>query len=73
MPKVEEIPKTEGKIIIPELINQLFPGAQKIFDGEKANEDPKTEYPLPKYGEIMEELNKDNILPQLDIFLEDKI
>ena len=69
MPKVEEIPKTEGKIIIPELLNQLFPGVQKIFDGEKANEEPKTEYPLPKYGEIMEELNQDNIPPQLDFFL----
>ena len=69
MSKVEKIPKTDEKIRISELLNQLFPEAKKIFDDEKTDEEPKTEFSLPKYNEIMEELNKGNIPRQLDFFV----
>ena len=58
---------------ISELLNQLFPEAKKVFDDEKTDEEPKTEFSLPKYNEIMEELNKGNIPRQLDFLLGDKI
>ena len=62
MPKVVEIPKAEEKITVSEPLNQLF-------DDEKTDEEPKTEFLLPKQDEIMEEINKSNIPPQLDFFV----
>ena len=69
MPKVEKIPKAEEKIAISELLNQLFAKAKNIFDDVKTDKEPKTEFPLPKYNQIMEELSKGNIPPQLDLFV----
>ena len=68
-PKVEEIPNAEGKMTISEPLNQLFPEAKKYLMMKKTDEEPKTEFLLSKYDEIMEELNKGNIPPQLDFFI----
>ena len=38
MPKVEQIPKTEGKITFSEPLNNVFPEAKKIFEDVKINE-----------------------------------
>ena len=69
MPKVEQILETEEKITFSELLNDVFPETKKIFEDGKIKEEPKTEFPLPKFNETVEELSKGNIPSQLYFFV----